>query len=160
MDSRRALLSFNKRESVSARARLLSSTELADTTATAKFLSQCRLRVLAGRRGSEVYFSLPHVLYNISQQKFVLISKCLVFCCSHFSTIVPWRIDKFFTSATKVKCSNCSLEVILSPWKGFETMESIESLDKECSALGGLFQQVVNDMKVRKEPFKGILTAL
>ena len=27
-------------------------------------------------------------------------------------------------------------------------MESIESLDKECSALGGLFQQVVNDMKV------------
>ena len=29
-------------------------------------------------------------------------------------------------------------------------MEAIESLDKECSALGGLFQQVVNDMKVRK----------
>ena len=28
-------------------------------------------------------------------------------------------------------------------------MEAIESLDKECSALGGLFQQVVNDMKVR-----------
>jgi len=26
-------------------------------------------------------------------------------------------------------------------------MEAIESLDKECSALGGLFQQVVNDMK-------------
>jgi hypothetical protein len=26
-------------------------------------------------------------------------------------------------------------------------MESIESLDKECSALGGLFQQVVNEMK-------------
>ena len=29
-------------------------------------------------------------------------------------------------------------------------MEAIESLDKECSALGGLFQQVVNDMKVRQ----------
>jgi len=28
-------------------------------------------------------------------------------------------------------------------------MESLDSLDKECSALGGLFQQVVNDMKVR-----------
>ena len=28
-------------------------------------------------------------------------------------------------------------------------MESIEAIDKECSALGGLFQQVVNDMKVR-----------
>ena len=27
---------------------------------------------------------------------------------------------------------------------------TLESLDKECSALGGLFQQVVNDMKVRK----------
>ena len=29
-------------------------------------------------------------------------------------------------------------------------MEAIESLDKECSALGGLFQQVVNEMKVRQ----------
>ena len=28
-------------------------------------------------------------------------------------------------------------------------MESLEVLDKECSALGGLFQQVVTDMKVR-----------
>lgn len=28
-------------------------------------------------------------------------------------------------------------------------MEAVECLDKECSALGGLFQQVVNDMKVR-----------
>ena len=27
---------------------------------------------------------------------------------------------------------------------------TLESLDKKCSALGGLFQQVVNDMKVRK----------
>jgi len=26
-------------------------------------------------------------------------------------------------------------------------MEAIESLDKECSALGGLYQQVINDMK-------------
>ena len=32
-------------------------------------------------------------------------------------------------------------------------MEAIESLDKECSALGGLFQQVVNDMKVRQDIF-------
>ena len=32
-------------------------------------------------------------------------------------------------------------------------MEAIEGLDKECSALGGLFQQVVNDMKVRKVYF-------
>ena len=32
-------------------------------------------------------------------------------------------------------------------------MEAIESLDKECSALGGLFQQVVNDMKVRPNYF-------
>jgi hypothetical protein len=31
-------------------------------------------------------------------------------------------------------------------------METIESLDKECSALGGLFQQVINDMKVRNNP--------
>ena len=29
-------------------------------------------------------------------------------------------------------------------------MEAIEGLDKECSALGGLFQQVINDMKVRR----------
>ena len=33
------------------------------------------------------------------------------------------------------------------------SMEAIESLDKECSALGGLFQQVVNDMKVRQDIF-------
>ena len=32
-------------------------------------------------------------------------------------------------------------------------MEAIESLDKECSALGGLFQQVVNEMKVRQISF-------
>ena len=34
-------------------------------------------------------------------------------------------------------------------------MEAIESLDKECSALGGLFQQVVNDMKVRQTSILG-----
>ena len=28
-----------------------------------------------------------------------------------------------------------------------KNMEAIESLDKECSALGGLYQQVINDMK-------------
>ncbi len=33
------------------------------------------------------------------------------------------------------------------------SIEVIESLDKECSALGGLFQQVVNDMKVSLESF-------
>ena len=32
-------------------------------------------------------------------------------------------------------------------------MEGLEVLDKECSALGGLFQQIVNDMKVRDRTY-------
>lgn len=42
-------------------------------------------------------------------------------------------------------CFYCS--VIQRVVRGFDNMESVE---KECGALGGLFQAIVNDMKVKQ----------